>query len=151
MTGRDLHKRVGYRHGCNDHDIHEQRDGNDTLVEANQSVILSETVANEVRFDGLEKVPVECGIDDEVQEFLDTIPVLVDDVVLVADLETRWYPDGEDTEVDSSNEHGSGNHDLPRAPAVGDNDTDTVDDDLQQQLNLDTPPEENGEVESKTW
>ena len=34
--------------------------------------------------------------------------------------------------------------------AIRYDDTDSVDDNLQQQLDLDTPPEEDGEVEDKT-
>ena len=34
---------------------------------------------------------------------------------------------------------------------IGDDDPNSVDDDLQQQLNLDTPPEEDSEVECKAF
>ena len=76
-----LHKGVWYRHSCNDHDIHKQRDDNDALVEANKTIVLGETIANKVRFDGLQKIPVECSIHNEIHDFLNTIPILVDDVV----------------------------------------------------------------------
>ena len=109
----DIHKRVGYRHSGNDHDVHKEGDGNDTLVEANKSVVLGKTIADEVGLNGLKEVPVECSIDEQVQELLDTVPVLVDDVVLVADLETGRNPDVEDTDVDSSDEHSCCDHNLP--------------------------------------
>jgi hypothetical protein len=149
VKGYYLHKGVGYRHSCDDHNVHKERDGDHTLVEADKSIVLSKAIANEICLDGLQKVPIECGINDEIQELLNAVPVLVDDMVPVVDLEARWDPDVEDTNVDRSNENGSGYHDLPRAPAVRHNDTDTIDDDLQQQLNLYAPPEEDCEVENK--
>jgi hypothetical protein len=70
-------------------------------------------------------------------------------MVLVAGLKTRRNPNVEDTDVDCGDENGSGNHNLSRVLAIRHNDTDTVDDDLQQQLDLDTPPEEDREVEGE--
>ena len=146
---RDLHKRVGYRHSCDNHDIHEKRDDHDSLIEGNKAVVLGKTVANQICSNGLEEVPVECGINKQVQELLDAIPVLVDDVICVIDLQTCRDPDIEDTDVDHRNKNGSGDHDMSRTFTVWDNDTDTVDNDLEQQLNLDTPPEKDSEVERK--
>jgi len=132
VTGQCLHKGIRYGHGCDDHDIHEEGYDDDALVEADESIVLCKTVADKVCLDGLEEVPVKCSVNDEVQKLLDTIPVFVDNVVLVADLKTRWDPNVEDTDVDCGDENGSSNHDLPRVLAIRHNDTDTVDDDLQQ-------------------
>ncbi|RYZ84243.1 MAG: hypothetical protein EOP04_18380 [Proteobacteria bacterium] len=85
---------------------------NNPLVEAYKAVVFGETVTDQVCLDSLEEVPVECGVDDEVEELLNAIPVLVDDVVLVTDLEARWYPDVEDTDVNCSYENCSSNHDV---------------------------------------
>lgn len=76
-----LHKGVRYRHGCNDHNVHKQRDDNNALIEANKTIILGEAIADKVRFDGLQEIPVKCSINKEVQDFLYTVPILVDDVI----------------------------------------------------------------------
>jgi hypothetical protein len=64
-------------------------------------------------------------------------------------LQARWYPNVKDADIDRGDENRSGNHDRPRSSAIRYNDTDTVDDDLQQKLNLNTPKEENGKVKNK--
>ena len=69
----------------------------------------------------------------------------------MADLKTRWYPDIEHSDVDNSDEHSCCNHDTSWMFTIGDDDPNSVDDDLQQQLNLDTPPEEDSEVECKAF
>lgn len=127
-----LHERVRYGHSCDDHDIHDEGQNNHALIEADESIVLRETIADQVRLDRLEEVPVECSVNKEVQKLLNAIPVFVDDMIMVVDLETRWDPDIEDTDVDCGDENGSGNHDVPRALSIRHNDTDTVDDDLQQ-------------------
>jgi hypothetical protein len=70
--------------------------------------------------------------------------------LLRIDLQPCWYPDIEDTDVDNCDKNRSTDHDQSRTPPVRDDDTDSVDDDLQEELNLDTPPEQDGEVKSKT-
>jgi hypothetical protein len=69
--------------------------------------------------------------------------------LLRVNLKPRWYPDVEDTDVDNSDENCSANHDPSRTPSIRHDDTDTVNDDLQKQLNLNTPPEQDGEVKSE--
>ena len=76
-----LHERVRYRHGCNDHDIHKQRKDDDALIEAEQFVVLLQAVADQVRFDCLEKVPIQQCVDNQIDNFLDTIPDLVDQYI----------------------------------------------------------------------
>ena len=76
-----LHKRIGNGHGGDDHNVHEQREDNYTLVELDESVVLGKAVLDQVRLDSLQEVPVEESIHDEVEAFLDTIPVLIDEVI----------------------------------------------------------------------
>jgi hypothetical protein len=59
----------------------------------------------------------------------------------MTDLQSSRNPDVEHADVDGSHEYRRSNHDPPRQLAIRHNDADTVDDDLQQQLDLDTPPE----------
>lgn len=66
VTRLFLHEGVRYRHGCDDHDIHKERYDDDALIEADESIVLGKTVADKVRLDGLEEVPVECSVHDEV-------------------------------------------------------------------------------------
>lgn len=127
----DLHKGVGYRHSCDNHDIHKERYNNDTLVEADQTVVLGKTVTDQICLDSLEEIPVKRSINEEIQELLGTVPIFVNDVVSVADLKACWDPNVEDTDVDCRNENSSGNHDASRVLAVWYDNTDTVDDDLQ--------------------
>ena len=59
----------------------------------------------------------------------------------MVDLQTSRNPNVEHADVDCSDEYGREDHDLSREFAVRNNDTDTVDDDLKEELDLDTPPE----------
>ena len=61
-----LHKGIGNGHGGDYHNVHEQRHNDNVLVEANQFVVLAQTVVDEVSLNGLQKVPIKNGIDDEV-------------------------------------------------------------------------------------
>lgn len=62
----DLHEGIWDGHGPNDHDIHAQGHNNDTLVEAHELVIFGKAIADEIRFDGLQEVPVEQSIHEQV-------------------------------------------------------------------------------------
>lgn len=139
VTGRkaqgycdDLHKGVWNRHGADDHDVHAQRDHHDTLVEPHELVVLGETVADEVGFDGFQEVPVEESIHEQVESLFDAIPHLVDDMVLGVDLQAGGDPDVEHADVDGCDEDGGSDHDVERAPAIRNNDSYTVDDNLKK-------------------
>jgi hypothetical protein len=56
-------------------------------------------------------------------------------------LQAGRYPNVEHADVDQSDNNGCTNHDVPRPLTVWDNNTDTVDDNLKKQLDLNTPPE----------
>ena len=66
------------------------------------------------------------------------------------DLQAGRYPNVEHTDVDCCDERGRRNHNHSSTSPIRYDDANTVNDDLQQELDLDTPPEENGEVESET-
>jgi hypothetical protein len=59
----------------------------------------------------------------------------------VAGLQAGGYPDIKNANIDRSDNDCGPDHNPFRAPAVWDNDSDAVDDYLQEQLYLDTPPE----------
>lgn len=65
-------------------------------------------------------------------------------------LQAGRYPDVEYTDVNCRDERGRRNHDHSSTFSIRHDDANTVNDDLQQELDLDTPPEQNGEVESET-
>jgi hypothetical protein len=109
----DVHKGIGNPHGADDHDVHEERHDDNALIESNKGVVLGETVADEVGFDSLEKVPVEAGVEYQVEKLLNSILVLVDEFVCRVDLEASWDPDVEDAKIDCYDEDGGGDHDMP--------------------------------------
>ena len=69
----------------------------------------------------------------------------------MTDLQAGRYPNGEHTDIDCCDERGRPNHYHSSTLSVGNDDANTVDNDLQQQLDLDTPPEQDGEVEGEAW
>jgi len=102
----ELHvdKRIRYRHGRNDHDVHEDGENNNLSVEANQSVVFGEPVGNEVESDGTQKEPVESKVDNQVEGLFDSIPIRVNIAVLLTNLQTRWNPNIKNGNVDDCNE-----------------------------------------------
>ena len=83
-----LHKRVWYRHRCNDHNVHKQRKDNDPLVEAKKPVVFLESVVDQVGLYNLEEVPVQSCVNEEVYDLLDPVPDVVDVYVSVPRLTT---------------------------------------------------------------
>ena len=81
----DLHKGVWDRHSSDNHDVHHQRDNDNSLVEAHKRVVLGKTILDEVCLDSLQEVPVEYSVHHEVESLFDTVPVLVSgDVPVIA-------------------------------------------------------------------
>ena len=65
-------------------------------------------------------------------------------------MQTCWNPNVEHTDVDGCHKYRSNNHDHFRAPAVGYDDANPVDDDLEKELDLNTPPKQDCKVERET-
>jgi hypothetical protein len=82
------------------------------LVKLDEFVVLGETIFDEVCLDCPQEVPVEGSIDQEVENLLGAVPVLVDEVVSRADLETSRDPNAEDADVDHRNEDSCQDHDV---------------------------------------
>lgn len=64
-------------------------------------------------------------------------------------LQPRWHPDAVHRYVDRGDEERDIELQAPCGPLVREEDGTSVDDDLQQELNLESPCRENGEVEGK--
>jgi hypothetical protein len=79
-----VHKRIRYRHGADDHDIHEERYHDDLLIEANELVILGKAVVDKVILNSLQKIPVQRSVKDEIQALFDSVPILIDEMVPMA-------------------------------------------------------------------
>jgi hypothetical protein len=62
-------------------------------------------------------------------------------VIPVAYLQAGRDPNVEDADVDCCDEDGGGDHDIAGAFAIWNDNADSVDDDLEEQLDLNTPPE----------
>jgi hypothetical protein len=60
-------------------------------------------------------------------------------IILMVDLHAGWNPNVEHTDVDRSHQGRNDNHDQSGMTAIRYDETDSVDDDLKQQLDLDTP------------
>lgn len=83
--GQNSHKGIRYRHGGNDHDVHEQRYHDNLLIKANKLVVLGEAIVDQVLLHSLEEIPVQRRVGKEVEAFFDSVPVLIDEVIPI-----RW-------------------------------------------------------------
>lgn len=59
-------------------------------------------------------------------------------------LQPRRYPDIENADVDRSNKDSGPDHDPFRVSSIRHDDPNTIDDDLQKELDLNTPTEDYG-------
>lgn len=100
-------------------------------------------------FDNYYEVQVECCIDEKVNHLFGTIPEFIDVYIPLRNLQPRWHPNAVHRYIDCGNEERDRVLQAPRGPLVREEDGTSVDDDLQQELNLQSPCRENGEVEGK--
>ena len=66
-------------------------------------------------------------------------------------LQPGWNPDGENADIDHCDYYCRTNHDGSGFVPRQGNNAHTIDDDLKEQLDLDTPPQQNGKVEYEAW
>lgn len=94
---------------------------------------------DQVSLDEAEKVGVEEAIDDQVDAFFTSVPDLIDVNVFLADLEPCWDPNAVDRNVDGRDDASNAPLEVPNFAFVGDQESDTVDDNLKKELDLDHP------------
>lgn len=100
---------------------------------------LCQPVGNQVLLYSSQKIPVERRINNEKEALLSTIPSGANVLPSVADLHPRWYPDDEPANVYYRDVHRDCDEDVARALAVDVDNSDTIDDNLEQKHNLKTP------------
>lgn len=72
--GYNLHKSIGDAHCPNDQDITQERNNNDALIEANQAVVLGQTVPDKLTLDCSNEVPIQISIQKQEEHFFCSIP-----------------------------------------------------------------------------
>lgn len=92
-----------------------------------------------ILFNNTDEKIVETCIDHEVNYLLTSVPHIIDMNVRVRDLESRWNPNTIDRYVDCSNEHGDRDLQVSCPLSVKHENTDAINDDLQQELYLKRP------------
>jgi hypothetical protein len=97
--------------------------------------------------DCLQEVPVETSIDNKDEHFRNLIPYVVDLYESLRDGRDGmcWNPDDENGDVDASDENDGAPFQLSDSAAVFSNESDPIDDNLHEQLDLEHPKEENEE------
>lgn len=54
-----LHEGIGYGHGGYNHDVHEERENDDSLIKAEEFVVFLETIVDEISFYDFKEVPIQ--------------------------------------------------------------------------------------------
>lgn len=134
-----LHKGILQTHHGDDQDVHGQGKGNDEYVEAHDTSVLGQAMLDQVALHNADKVKVERGVNDQVDDLFGAVPPLVDAYVLVADLQAGWHPDAVDRDVDGGDEKSNAKLEPKDELAIGDENGTTIDDDLEQELHLQSP------------
>lgn len=91
---------------------------------------------DEVLLHNSNKVDVECCVNEQIYDLLAPIPPLIDPDVGLVDLQAGWDPDAVDRDVDGSNEYCHADLDTPRVAFIMKKDGASVDDNLEQKLDL---------------
>lgn len=94
---------------------------------------------DEVDSDDVDKVEVECSVDEEVDDLFASIPPLVDPDVPFGYLQPGGNPYVVYRYVDSRDENGDANLEAVCFPLICEEDGASVDDDLQEELDLQGP------------
>jgi hypothetical protein len=90
----------------------------------------------------MNEIEVQSCIDNQEDTFLHSIPDGVDADELLADLKTGWNPDTENTYIDDKKDKEGCQLQFPRVVSVDHQDRDSVDNDLEKRLDLDSPKED---------
>ena len=95
-----LHEGISQTHHSNDKNIHAQWKPNNKHIKMRQPLVFCQPVYNEIHTNNVYEVKVQACIDDEIYDFLASVPPLVDVDVSVWYLKTRWNPDAIDGNID---------------------------------------------------
>jgi hypothetical protein len=128
--------------------IHADGNNHQLCVEAYERLVFCETdLINQSDLDNAQEVPVETGVDDEDEDLGDLVPDIVDVDKDGADWRNcvSGNPDGEDGDVDGSNDDDGAPLDVADSFSVLSNECDSIYNNLHKQLDLKDPEKENEE------
>ena len=91
---------------------------------------------NKIDPDNVYKVNVQARIDDKIDDFLASVPPLVDVDISVWYLKTRWNPDAIDGNINGGYEDSHDDLETVGSSRMGEEDTAAIDDDLEEELDL---------------
>lgn len=128
--------------------IHCDTDYHELSIEADKWRILGQTMLlHKPGFHCSKEVPIESRIHDQYEDLRDLIPngININEGLTDGWYSMRWYPDAENGDVDSGNEDDSAPFDITDCRAVFGDESNPIDDNLHQQLDLEDPEEEDKE------
>lgn len=147
MSKSDLHKAIRDAHCTDNQDVQQERDDDDALVEADQTIVLAQAVLHQIRIHNANKVPIKVSIKEKKQHLLGAIPNSVDsdpaafisgrnhetriESIPWAYLQSRWYPDNEDADIDQGHIDGGTYDEAPAFDPVPKDDTNAIDNNLR--------------------
>jgi hypothetical protein len=133
--------------------IHADGDNHQLRVEAYEGLVLCQTdLVDKSDLDDAQEVPVEAGVDDEDKDLGDLVPDIVDVDKDLANGRRRvgGDPDGEDGNVDGSDDDDGSPFDVADSFAVLGDECNSIDDDLHEQLDFKDPEKEDEEQHGDT-
>lgn len=131
--------------------VHGNGDDHELGVEGHERLVLCETdLINKPDLDDAQEVPVQGSVDDENKDLGDLVPDFVD---LDEGLAHGWYgvrrdPDAEDGDIDDGDKDEGAPFDVADGTPVFGDESNSVDDDLHEQLDLEDPE---GQDEEEDW
>jgi hypothetical protein len=148
-----VYERVLHRHHSDDQNIHRQREADDVQVEPDQTLVFLQPRFDKITANDADEEEVEQSIYDKVNYLLAAIPYVVDLYVCLVDLEScrdllmsqirslvkhysSPYPDAIHRYVDHRDKDGDTVLEVSRLLSIQHEHTHTIDDDLEQKLNL---------------
>lgn len=96
----NLHETVGKRHHANKQNIQSNGNTAQKHVHLIKTSILLKTVGDKALLDDVDEIKVENSVHESKDDFLASIPDVVEMDVLVANLKSSGYPDAENANVD---------------------------------------------------
>lgn len=130
------HERIPQTHHPYYQTIHTQAESNYHLVKLHNPLISAQALFHQPLLHGMYEIPVQKGVGQQIQNFFDSVPDIIQSNVFFGNLQSSRHPDVVDGDVDCCNKYCNDKLQPRRFSIIREDDGDAVDNDLKQELNL---------------
>lgn len=116
-----------------------------------QPLVLREAVNNKIFANDVDEVEIQTAVDNEIDDFFASVPPFVDVDISFWYLQSRRNPYAVDGNINGRYKCADEDFEAVGFLFVGEEDAAAVDDDLEKELDLESPCRKNCEIKCKAW